>query len=627
MTSTPLPPEGNQPLTWLERLVKPLTPIPKGTKPPEKTTLGFVWYFARQVLGPILISSVLGLIEVIADLLIPISLGVLVSLLADPDIASGDRLAALREASPGLLLLLFMVLLVAPCVFIARVCFQDLAILPGFSSLLRWQAHRQLMKQDLSFFSNDFAGRLATRVMQLGYALRDVVLEASGTLLYNVLYILGAICVLSYFSLWLTLPVIAWVLAYTLLLWWYLPEIERRSRAHSDMRSELNGRIVDSYTNIQTLKLFAHTDQNHLYVGEALDRTNFGWVRVMRSSTWLIAWLAIAGTLMLVSSALIALGLWVQGSDQGAALATAIPLTLVIMSNSGHLFWVLSDIVENIGTVAESAESIAATPTLVDTPDAETLHVTQGAIEFQDVNFTYSQKSPVIQDLNLNIEPGERIGLIGHSGAGKSTLVNLLLRFFDPQSGRILIDGQDIAHVTQASLRHAIAMVTQDTSLLHRSIRDNIRFGKPNANDEDVLRAAAQAKVMDFLPDLEDHKRRKGLDAHVGERGVKLSGGQRQRIALARLILKNAPILVLDEATSALDSVVEAEIQQELVDLMSRKTVIAIAHRLSTIAQLDRLVVLNQGQIVETGTHAELLAINGTYAQLWTLQSGGFLNL
>lgn len=623
----PIPPEGNHPLTWLERQVKPLTPAPEGTQPPANV-FGFVWFFARQVLGPIIIASILGLFEVLADLLIPISLGVLVGLLADPTILEGgDRLAALRDDAPGLVFLLVMVLFIAPTVFISRVCFQDLAILPGFSHLLRWQAHNQLMKQDLSFFSNDFAGRLSTRVMQLGYALRDVVLETSGTLFYNALYILGAIGILGYYSLWLTLPVIIWVMAFSLLLWRYLPEIQRRSRAHSDMRSELTGRIVDSYTNIQTLKLFADTDQEQSYVAEALDQANFGWVRVMRSSTWLIACLSVAGTLMLVSSALIALWLWVQGSDQGAALATAIPLTLIIMNNSGHLFWVLSGIVENVGTVAESTESIAATPKLVDVPHATPLHVTGGRIEFEAVQFTYSQTSPVIKGLNLQINPGERIGLIGSSGAGKSTLVNLLLRFFDPQSGRILIDGQDIGTVTQASLRGSIAMVTQDTSLLHRSIRDNIRFGRPDASEAEILAAAAKAKVADFLPDLHDHKNRTGLDAHVGERGVKLSGGQRQRIALARLILKDAPILVLDEATSALDSEVEAEIQQELVDLMQRKTVIAIAHRLSTIAQLDRLVVLDQGQIVETGTHADLLAKGGTYARLWNLQSGGFLNL
>ncbi len=623
---TSIQPEGDQPLTWLERRVKPLAPAPEGLQPPENV-FGFIWFFAKQIIWPLIICSVLGLLEVIADLMIPISLGVLVALLADQSIAVGSRADALSEQAPQLIFLLFMVGVVTPAVFISRVYFRDLAILPGFSYLIRWQAHNQLIKQDLSFFSNDFAGRLSTRVMQLGYSLRDVVLEASGTLLYNVIYIVGAVIVLAYYSLWLTLPVLIWSAIFALLLWRYLPEIQRRSRQHSGMRSELSGRVVDSYTNIQTLKLFADANQDQAYVAESIDQTNFGWVRVMRTNSWLVACLAIAGTAMLVSASLIGLWLWTSGSDQGAALATAVPLTLIIMNNSGHLFWVMSGIVENVGTISESAESVSATPQLVDQKNAPELNVSKGLIEFHNISFNYGQASAVLDTLNLTIEPGERVGLVGPSGAGKSTMVNLLLRFFDPQSGQILIDGQNIKMISQNSLRGAIAMVTQDTSLLHRSIRDNIRFSRPWATDREVIEAAEKARALEFLPDLEDHKGRKGLDAHVGERGVKLSGGQRQRIALARLILKNAPILVLDEATSALDSEVEAEIQQELVDLMAGKTVIAIAHRLSTIAQLDRLVVLEQGKIKERGTHAQLLKSGGTYARLWQLQSGGFLNI
>lgn len=619
-------PEGRHPLTWLERRVKPLTSAPAGTAPP-KSVLGFFWYFTRQVLWPIIIASLLGLVEVVADLLIPISLGVLVSLLADPNIAPTDRMAALNAEAPSLLFLLLMVLIVGPCFFIAKVAFRDLGIMPGFSHLLRWQAHQQIMRQDVSFFADDFAGRLSTRVMQLGYALRDVVLEASGTLVYGALYLIGALVILTWFSIWLAIPVVIWLLVFGIMIWRFLPELERRSRAHSEMRSELTGRVVDSYTNIQTLKLFADPKSDRAYIAEALDQANFGWIKVMRTNTGLVATLAIANALMMVSVSLIALGLWVQGLAGGSALATAVPLTLSITLQSGHLFWVLSGIIEEIGTVAESAESIAATPKLQDAPDATVLAVPDGALNFQNVGFTYGEGDRVIAGLNLTIPAGQRVGLIGPSGAGKSTLVNLLLRFYDPQSGHILIDGQDIRGVTQDSLRQSIAMVTQDTSLLHRSIRDNIRFGKPGATDAEILAAAEKARALGFLPDLQDQHGRIGLDAHVGERGVKLSGGQRQRIALARLILKDAPILVLDEATSALDSEVEAEIQNELVDLMAEKTVIAIAHRLSTIAQLDRLVVLDKGKIVEDGSHTDLLELGGTYARLWNLQSGGFLQL
>ena len=622
----PIKPTGSYPLTWLERRVPPLMSAPTAEGPP-KNLLGFFLYFVRQVFWPLLVATLLGLLEVIADLILPISLGVLVALFADPAIASGDRGQALLDHKWQLGFLLFMVLIVGPGAFIAKICVRDLAIMPGFSHLLRWQAHTQVMKQDVTFFANDFAGRLATRVMQLGYSLRDVALEASGTLLYSVLYLIGAIAVLAWYSLWLVPPMVIYILVFAYLVIAFMPEIARRSRTHSDMRSDLTGRVVDSYTNIQTLKLFADPAADRAYVAEALDKANFGWVKVMRTNTWMFVWLALANALLIVGTCLIAIWLWTTGADSGGALATALPLTLTIMLNAGHLAWVMSGIVENIGTVSESVESIARTPDLLDAPDATDLQVTHGAIQMEGLTFTYGKKSAVLDGLDLTIKAGERLGLIGSSGAGKSTLVNVLLRFFDVNSGRIFIDGQDIATVTQDSLRRSIAMVTQDTSLLHRSIRDNIRFGRPDASDTDILAAAKKAKALDFLPELEDQKGRKGLDAHVGERGVKLSGGQRQRVALARVILKDAPILILDEATSALDSQVEAEIQSELIELMTGKTVIAIAHRLSTIAQLDRLVVMEAGKIVEQGTHQELLDKGGTYARLWNLQSGGFLGL
>lgn len=622
----PIKPEGRYPLTWLERWVKPLTPAPDGKAPPEGL-LAFFWYFMRQIIVPFTVATILGVFEVIIDLLIPISLGILVSLLANPEIASGDRMAALWEHSPALLTLLILVMVVGPIVFIAKICVRDLTIMPSFSQLIRWQAHEALMKQDVTFFANEFAGRLATRVMQLGFALRNVLMESSGALLYAVFYLIGAIGVLAWYSAYLAMPVVAYIVVFAILATRFIPEIGRRSHAHSKMRSELTGRVVDSYTNIQTLKLFADPRADRAYVADSMDEANFGWVRVMRAHTWLGAGFVIANALLITATSLIAVWLWANNVDDGAALATALPITLTIMLNSSHLIWVMSGIIEQVGTVAESVESIAHPPRLIDQPDAPALDVRAGEVRFEGLNFTYDGSKAVMEDLNLTIQPGERVGLIGPSGAGKSTLVNLALRFFDPQGGRILIDGQDVAGVTQVSLRRSIAMVTQDTSLLHRSIRDNIRFGRPEASDAQILAAAKKAKALDFLHDLSDQAGRKGLDAHVGERGVKLSGGQRQRVALARVILKDAPILILDEATSALDSQVEAEIQSELLDLMAGKTVIAIAHRLSTIAQLDRLVVMDGGKIVEEGTHQQLLEKGGTYARLWTLQSGGFLGL
>ena len=487
-----------------------------------------------------------------------------------------------------------------------------------------WQSHWHVVRQSWSFFQNDFAGRIANRVMQTGPSLRESVVQGANAVWYILIYGGSAVALMASNDARLAGPMLLWFASYVILLRYFVPRLRDRSRLMSEVRSALTGRVVDSYTNILTVKLFARPTDEDQFVRAAVDNhteTFRGQLRLTTASTLLLTLLNAA---MVVGTA--ATGLWLWNSDriEIGAVAMALPLAWQIVNIAGWVAQNVTGIFENVGVVQDGMRSIAVPRQMPDRADATDLQLRDGRVEFDNVRFGYGTERGVLHGVNLAIAPGERVGLIGRSGAGKSTLVNLLLRFYELESGRILIDGQAISGVTQESLRGHIAMVTQDTSLLHRSIRDNIRYGRPGASDAEVRDAAARAHALEFIEELEDWQGRRGFDAHVGERGVKLSGGQRQRIAIARVILKNAPILVLDEATSALDSEVEAAIQEQLDGLMKGRTVIAIAHRLSTIARMDRLVVLDEGRVIETGSHAELLAKGGAYARLWRRQSGAF---
>ena len=500
------------------------------------------------------------------------------------------------------------------------------AIAVNVANMIRWQNHWHVARQSWAFFQNDFAGRIANRVMQTGPAVRESLVALITGVWYILVYGTAALILLASADPWLALPIPVWFVGYVVMLRVFVPRMRDRSKQVSEARSWLVGRIVDTYTNILTVKLFARARDEDAYVREAFDEHTGLFYTSLRLNTLFTFCLGTLNAMLVTGTGAMAIWLWAHGKVEVGTVAMALPLSWQIISIAGWVALRVTEIFENIGVVQEGMMTIARPIALTDKPGAVELKVPRGEIEFQDIRFGYGRESGLIDGLSLKVHAGERIGLVGRSGAGKSTLVNLMLRFFDLEDGRIVIDGQDIAQATQESLRTQISVVTQDTSLLHRSIRDNIRYGKPEATEAEIVAAAKQAQAHEFILELEDWRGRRGYDAHVGERGVKLSGGQRQRIAIARVILKNAPILVLDEATSSLDSEVEGAIQASLDTLMAGKTVIAIAHRLSTIARMDRLVVLDRGRVVEQGTHAVLLHLGGHYASLWERQSGGFID-
>ena len=520
-----------------------------------------------------------------------------------------------------------LVLLGLPALVLLNSLVQHQTLLGNFPMRIRWNVHRYLLRQSMGYFQDEFAGRIATKLMQTSLAVRETVVKLLDIGNYVLVYFGGTLLVAASADWRLMLPFAGWLGCYALLMRWFVPQMGKVSQQQADARSTMTGRIVDSYTNIATVKLFSHSRREQAYAHEAMDGFLATVYRQMRLATTVNAALYTLNMALVFAVAALGIWLWLHGHASVGAVAVAAALALRLLGMSHWIMWELSALFENIGTVHDGINSISLPPTVDDAPGAPALAQVRGEVRFQDVAFHYGKGGGVIEHFDLQIAPGEKIGLVGRSGAGKSTLVNLLLRFHDVEAGRICIDGVDVASVQQDSLRAQIGMVTQDTSLLHRSVRENILYGRPDASEAEMIESARQANADGFIAELVDSKGRRGYDAQVGERGVKLSGGQRQRIAIARVLLKNAPILVLDEATSALDSEVEAVIQENLNTLMQGKTVIAIAHRLSTIAAMDRLVVMDAGRIVEQGTHEQLLARGGLYAQLWHRQSGGFLEL
>lgn len=612
-------------LRRFEALLDPTAGVP--APPPTAGLVRFYWHYIRQVRGLTIALFLFGGLIAVLDTMIPAFIGRVVSLVSThtPD-------TLFRDEGGTLLAMAGVLLILRPLGGTAHSILVNQIVNPGFSNMIRWHNHWHVVRQSWTFFQNDFAGRIANRVLQTGPAMRESLVMAFDAAWYILVYGSSALILLGRLDWTLMLPLIAWFALYSCMLRYFVPRLRDRSKHVSEMRSNLTGRVVDSYTNILTVKLFARAADEDAFVRDAIDDHTDAFRDQTRMTTAYTTTLMIMNACLIVSMAGVALWQWSEGHIAIGAVATAIPLAWQLNNIAGWVARSVTGIFENIGTVQDGMRSIDAPRRMPDPPDARELAVTGGGIVIDDLHFDYGRirevsvgSAPVVlHDINLTIAPGERVGLVGPSGAGKSTLVNLLLHFYDPASGRILIDVQDIAGVTQESLRRHIAMVTQDTSLLHRSIRENIRYGQPQATDAQIVAAAKRAAAHEFIMGLEDWHGRRGYDAHVGERGVKLSGGQRQRVALARVILKNAPILVLDEATSALDSEVEAVIQEQLDELMEGRTVIAIAHRLSTIARMDRLIVLDQGRVVESGSHAELLRHGGVYARLWRRQSGGF---
>jgi ATP-binding cassette subfamily B multidrug efflux pump len=516
--------------------------------------------------------------------------------------------------------LLFSVLLVS-----LQTMFKHQALAGNFPMMLRWNFHRLMLNQSLGFYQDEFAGRIATKVMQTALAVRDVFMIIADILVFVTIYVVTLVLVVGSFDAWLLLPFFGWIVTYILALVYFVPRLSKVAQSQADARSTMTGRITDAYTNIATVKLFSHAGREAGYARSAMAEFLIAVHRQMRLVSAFEIVNHLLGMLLIMSTAGVALWLWTQGQLGIGSLAAATAMALRLNGISHWVMWEMASLFEQIGTVQDGVNTLSRSHEVLDDKAARPMVVSRGEVRFEDVSFSYGGEKKVIDGLNLTIRSGEKIGLVGRSGAGKSTITNLLLRFYDVERGRILIDGQDVAGVTQESLRAQVGMVTQDTSLLHRSVRDNILYGRPDASDADMRSAARRAEADGFIDSLSDLAGRTGYDAHVGERGVKLSGGQRQRIAIARVMLKDAPILLLDEATSALDSEVENAIQASLYRLMEGKTVVAIAHRLSTIAAMDRLVVLDNGRVVEQGSHAELLAQGGLYARLWAHQSGGFL--
>jgi ATP-binding cassette subfamily B multidrug efflux pump len=604
---------------YFENLVDPYAPYAETDRPPQR-----LWPFLKQYVQPFrgvfVVTALLKMVVAGIEILLIWYVGRIVDLLA-----SGTPERIWADYGPEFIAAGLFVLILRPAISGIDVALLHNTILPNFGTMIRWRAHRHVLRQPVGWFENDFAGRIANRIMQTPPAAGEAAFQLFDAVAFATATLIGSAAMLSGFDPRLAVPMVIWITGYLWLMRWTIRHAGPAAQASSDARSAITGRVVDSYTNIHSVKLFAHHDREIDYAREAIETARRAFFREMRIITRMDVTLTFLNGLLIVSVTGLAMWLWFHGQATPGVVAAAAALVLRLNNMTYWIMWATTNLVQNLGVVAEGMETIAQPVSLTDRPGAKPFIFREGRIEIRGVSHHYGRGSGGLDRVSLTIAPGEKVGLVGRSGSGKSTLVKLLLRFYDPEEGRILIDGQDITEVRQDSLRRMIGMVQQDSSLLHRSVRDNILYGRPEATEAEMIEAAKRAEAHDFILSLEDPEGRRGYDAHVGERGVKLSGGQRQRVAIARTILKGAPILLLDEATSALDSEVEAAIQSTLYGVMEGKTVIAIAHRLSTIAHMDRIVVLDDGRIAEEGTHAGLLAKGGLYARFWNRQSGGFI--
>ena len=605
---------------FFENLVDPYCAYPQTDTPPTK-----LWPFMRAYSQPFKQVFVWAAVTSIIVALVEIGLIYYMGWVVDA--LSGDPAQVWQNHGAFLIALALFILVLRPGLHVVNVLLMNNTILPNYGTLFRWRAHRHVLRQSVGWFENDFAGRIANRIMQTPPAAGEAVFQVFDAITFSLAYLLGAWVLLAQDDMRLSVPLLGWFLLYGVLIRWTIKRVGPASKASSDARSTVTGRVVDAYTNIHSVKMFAQGNEELGYAKTAIEATRQTFQVEMRISTLMEIGLVVLNGLLIVGVVGWAFALWMQGEASIGVVAAATALTLRLNAMTGWIMWALSSFFRQLGVVSEGMETISKPIEMVDIAGAQPLTITEGKIEVQGLSHHYGRQSGGLSDVSFTIQPGEKIGLVGRSGAGKSTLLKLLLRFYDIETGQIMIDGQSVSDVTQDSLRGQIGMVQQEGALLHRSIRDNILYGCADAGDPAMIQAARQAKAQEFILNLQDLEGRSGYDAHVGERGVKLSGGERQRISLARVVLKNAPILLLDEATSALDSEVEAAIQQTLYQMMTGKTVIAIAHRLSTIAQMDRILVMEQGCIVEDGTHADLLAKRGLYAGFWNRQSGGFIDI
>ncbi len=615
--------------SYIEQLIDPLRD--HQVRRPPVNTWRFFWFHISPFKWPILVTLILTGISGLSELYFYEFLGRLLDWMQ-----TTPREEFLATHWLSMVWMAFVVGLVRPVTMLGSRMMINLALAPGIVNATRWQNHRYVLRQSMSFFQNDFAGRISQKVMQTGHGVREAVINIVDGAWLMLIYLVGISALLMQIDRLLMVPIILWMIGYAAVIIFMVPPVRGKSAALSEATSSLSGRVVDSYTNIQSVKLFAHNKLEEEFVAEGIRYHTSAFRVMMRAILTMTASITVLNTLLVIGTAALSIYLWMGDAISVGSIAIANGLVVRLNQMSGWILRTITSLFENIGTVQNGIATLAQKTDIEDAVNAPRLHVTKGHVVFDKVSFRYDSATtaisdkptvPIIADCSFEVKPGEKIGLVGRSGAGKSTLINLLMRFHDLSEGAVTIDGQDVRSVQQDSLRSSIAVVSQDTALLHRTIRDNIRYGRENATDEEIITAATKAAAIEFIPDLSDSLGRTGLDAFVGERGVKLSGGQRQRIAIARVILKDAPILILDEATSALDSEVEAAIQSQLNQLMEGKTVLAVAHRLSTIAALDRLIVLDEGRVIESGTHQELLDNQGLYARLWRRQSGGFIGM